>query len=180
MAERQRDGWLRIAPHRAYTVPTIGLVRATALRTMLQQNFSDLDYEDCWIDAFACSADLTRSATHFHRSGPVWHGCMASMAIPGIGPAFTLPDGSLHVDGAVVNNLPADGLRAGIIIAADVSDRVPRPSGYPTTPTGWQVLRDRLRPGRPAPYYPSLVDTLLESVLLGGDRKSTRLNSSHT
>jgi len=172
MAERQRDGWLRIAPHRAYTVPTIGLVRARALETMLRQNFGDLDYEDCWIDAFACSANLTTSSAYFHRSGPVRHGCMASMAIPGIGPAFTLFDGSLHVDGAVVNNLPADGIQAGFVIAADVSDRMPRPSGYPTTPTGWQVLRDRLRPGRPAPYYPTLVDTLLESVLLGGTRQA--------
>ena len=174
MAARQLDGWVRIAPHKAYTIPTIGLVRAQALETMLRENFGELDYEDCWIDAFACSANLTTASAHFHRSGPVWHGGMASMAIPGIGPAFTLPDGSLHVDGAVVNNLPADGIRAGVVIAADVSAHVARPSGYPTTPTGWRVLRDRLRPRRAAPYYPSLFDTLLGSMLLGGARQAGR------
>lgn len=177
MAERQRDGWLRIAPHRAYTVPTIGLVRATALDEMLRANFGDLDYEDCWIDAFACSANLTAARTHLHRQGPVRHGCMASMAIPGIGPAFAHPDGSLHVDGAVVNNLPADGLRSGVVIAADVSAHAMRSSGYPATPTGWQVLRDRLQPRRAAPYFPSLVDTILGSVLLGGAQQAKRAHS---
>jgi NTE family protein len=172
MAERQTDGWLRIAPHRAYTIPTIGLVRARALEKMVWDNFGDLDFEDGWIDAFACSANLTQAKVHFHRSGPIRYGCMASMAIPGIGPAFAHPDGSLHVDGAVVNNLPADGIRAGIVIAADVSAHAMRTSGYAVTPTGWQVLRDRLQPGRAAPYYPTLFDTILGSVLLGGAQQA--------
>lgn len=177
MAERHRDGWQRIAPHRAYTIPTIGLVRARALDEMLRANFGDLDFEDCWIDAFTCSANLTAARMHLHRQGLVRHGCMASMAIPGIGPAFAHPDGSLHVDGAVVNNLPADGLRSGVVIAADVSAHAMRSSGYPETPTGWQVLRDRLRPGRAAPYFPTLVDTILGSVLLGGAQQAERAHA---
>lgn len=172
MAERQRDGWLRIAPHRAYTLPTIGLVRARALETMLHDNFGSREYEDCWIDAFACSANLTESRAHFHRTGRIQHGCMASMAIPGIGPAFAHPDGSLHVDGAVVNNLPVEGMRVGLVIASDVSGHTMQPSGYPATPTGWQVLRDRVQLGRTAPYYPTLFDTILGSVLLGGARQA--------
>ena len=172
MVERLATGWARHHPHRAFTWPVIGAVRAQALEAFLTETFGALTYEDALIDCFACSANLTTASASVHRRGPVVQGCLASMAVPGIGPAMTMPDGSLHVDGAVVNNLPADELRSGITIAVSVSDRVPRTSGYPSTPTAWQVLRDRWRDGASAPYYPGLFETVLESMLLGGARRT--------
>jgi NTE family protein len=172
MVERLAVGWARHHPHRAFTLPIIGAVRGQALEAFLTETFGTLTYEDALIDCFACSANLTTAAASVHRRGPVVQGCLASMAVPGIGPAMTMPDGSLHVDGAVVNNLPADELRSGTTIAVSVSDRVPRTSGYAATPTAWQVLRDRWRDGASAPYYPGLFETVLESMLLGGARRT--------
>ncbi|MDQ8145497.1 MAG: cyclic nucleotide-binding and patatin-like phospholipase domain-containing protein [Gemmatimonadota bacterium] len=172
MVDRLATGWARHHPHRAFTWPVIGAVRAQALEAFLTETFGTLTYEDALIDCFACSANLTTATASVHRRGPVVQGCLASMAVPGIGPAMTMPDGSLHVDGAVVNNLPADELRSGVTIAVSVSDRVPRTSGYPSTPTAWQVLRDRWRDGDDAPYYPGLFETVLESMLLGGARRT--------
>lgn len=172
MVERLAVGWARHHPHRAFTLPIIGAVRAEALESFLTETFGDLMYEDALIDCFACSANLTTATATVHRRGRVALGCVASMAVPGIGPAVTMPDGSLHVDGAVVNNLPADELRTGTTIAVSVSDRVPRSSGYASTPTAWQVLRDRWKSGASAPYYPGLFETVLESMLLGGARRT--------
>ena len=56
-------------------------------------------------------------------------------ALPGRGPAVTMPDRTLHGDGSLVSNLPAKQLRAGVVVASDVSAAVPRSSGYPRTPT---------------------------------------------
>jgi len=175
MTEAHRAGWRRHRPHKAYTLPLIGLVRAQAMDDMLREMFGSLDYADCWIDAFACSCNLTAACMTVHRSGGVVEACMASMAIPGLGPAITMPDRSLHVDGGLVSNLPARQVRAGIVIASDVSGSVSRDSGYPSTPSAWDVLRDRWRPAETRPYYPSIYHTVVLATLVGGVREASQV-----
>ena len=178
MVVAHREGWLRHKPHKAYTLPLIGLVRASAMEGMLRPMFGHLDFADCWIDAFAVSCNLTMAGITVHRRGQVLDACMASMAIPGLGPAITMPDGSLHVDGSLVSNLPARSVRSGIVIAADVSSSVSRSSGYPKTPSAWDVLRDRMLPIETRPYYPSMYDTLLLSTLVSSIREVSRVSAS--
>jgi predicted acylesterase/phospholipase RssA len=178
MTEAHREGWRRHKPHKAWTLPLIGLVRADAMEQMLRPMFGDLDYADCWIDVFACSCNLTAPGMTVHRRGAVVDACMASMAIPGLGPAVTMPDRSLHVDGSLVSNLPAKQLRAGVVVAADVSAAVPRASGYPRTPTTWEIVRDRWVPLAARPYYPSLYHTVLLSTLVSSIREASRVAES--
>lgn len=178
MTEAHRAGWLRHKPHKAYTLPLIGLVRADAMEKMLRPMFGDLDYADCWIDTFACSCNLTSPGMTVHRRGRVIDACMASMAIPGLGPAVTMPDRTLHVDGSLVSNLPAKQLRAGVVVASDVSAAVPRSSGYPSTPTTWQIVRDRWLPLATRPYYPSLYHTIVLSTLVSSIREASRVAQS--
>lgn len=174
MMARHREDWARFHPHRAYTLPLLGMVRASAADAMMRHQFGGLEFEDCWIQGFTCSANLSTGDRTFHRRGSVADACVATMAIPGLGPPYVTADGSLHVDGAVVDNLPAAGLTAGVTIAANVSALVWRSSGYPRTPSPWQVLRDRWRSRlAPAPYFPSLVETLLSSILLAGARRAS-------
>lgn len=178
MTAAHRDGWRRHAPHRAYTLPVIGLVRAVAMESMLRPMFGHLEFADCWIDAFACSCNLTTAGMSVHRRGELVDACMASMAIPGLGPAVTMPDRSLHVDGGLVSNLPAKQVRAGVVIASDVSSTVSRDSGYPRTPTTWDVVRDWWRPVESRPYYPSLYHTVMLSTLVGSIREAARVSTT--
>ena len=178
ITESHREGWRRYKPHKAYTLPLIGLVAARAMHSMLWRMFGDLDYADCWVDAFACSVNLTNAALEVHRRGAVVDACMASMAIPGLGPAVTMPDRSLHVDGSLVSNLPAEQVRAGVVIASDVSASAPRNSGYPKTPTTWDIVRDWFGPMSTRPYSPSLYQTLLLSTLVSSIGESSRVAAS--
>ena len=175
MIEGHRRAWKRHHPHSAYTLPLIGLVRASALKALLFDLLGTTDYADGWIESFACSCNLNTPGVAVHRRGPMLDACMASMAIPGLGPAVTMPDRTLHVDGGLVSNLPARQLRADRILVSDVSSVEIRLSGYAQTPSAWQVLRDRLRPRADRPYYSSLANTLVVSTLVGSVREAQRL-----
>ncbi len=173
MVARHREDWARFHPHRAYTLPLLGMVRVSAAEAMMRHQFGSLDFEDCWLPGFTCSANLSTGARTFHRHGSVADACLATMSIPGLGPPYVMRDGSLHVDGAVVDNLPVAGLTASMTIAANVSALDWRASGYPRTPSPWRVLWDRWHLRRqPAPYFPSLVETVLSSILLAGARSA--------
>jgi predicted acylesterase/phospholipase RssA len=147
---------------------------------MLAHMFGDLDYEDCWIESFACSASLTRSALVVHRRGSVARGCLASIAIPGVAPPIVGENGDLLVDGGVINNVPAALLTrgpAGAVLACDVSPmEEPRP-GYPTTPNAWRVLRDRWT-RREVPYYPSIFETLARVAVVASTQETRRVRET--
>lgn len=174
MMARHREDWARFHPHRAYTLPLLGMVRVSAADAMMRHQFGGLEFEDCWIQGFTCSANLSTGDRTFHRRGSVADACLATMAIPALAPPYVAADGSLHVDGAVVDNLPVAGLTASVTIAASVSALVWRSSGYPRTPSPWRVLRDRwLSRQALAPYFPSLVQTVLSSILLAGNHRES-------
>lgn len=181
MVELNRHGWNGYKPHKAYTLPFISLVTHRAAAGMLRHMFGDLDFADCWLEAFAVSASLTHSAMRVHRGGRVAEGCLASVAIPGVAPPIVSADGELLVDGGVVNNLPAALLARGAqgaILASDVSPSEEARSGYPETPSTWQVMRDRFfRRGR-APAYPTLFETLSRVAVLGSTQETRRVRET--
>ena len=110
---------------------------------MLEEMFGDLDYEDCWIEAFACSASLTQSRLVVHRTGRIARATLASIAIPGVAPPIVGDDGDLLVDGGVLNNLPAAVLSRGAqgaVLASDASPVEEAHTGYGTTPSNWPWL----------------------------------------
>ncbi|CAD6191793.1 unnamed protein product [Caenorhabditis auriculariae] len=91
---------------------------------VVEDQFKKTEIEDLWISYFCVSTDLTTSKMRIHRSGLLWPLVRASMTIAGYLPPLCDPsDGHLLVDGAYVNNLPADVMRslgARVVIAVDV------------------------------------------------------------
>ena len=92
-------------------------------------------------------------------------------------PGPTFHDGDIHVDGGLLNNLPADIMRArgsGPIIAIDVNPPVefPAPPGENSVLSGHEVLFRRLLGGN-GPRLPSIFGLLSRSVGLASlnDRK---------
>jgi NTE family protein len=172
--------WARFRPHRDYTVPFASIVSHRAAERMLAHMFGDLEYEDCWIEAFACSASLTRSTLVAHRRGAVARGCLASIAIPGVAPPIVGDDGELLVDGGVINNVPAALLTrgtGGAILACDVSPMEERRPGYAATPGAWRVLRDRWT-RRDVPYYPSIFETLARVAVVASTQEARRVRDT--
>ena len=156
-----RRVWIEIRPHMRVTLPIISLVASTKARECGRMMYGEAEIEDLWIPFFCVSSDLTTARMVVHRSGPLIRAASASASLP----VFAEPvveDGRLLVDGALLNNLPADVMRslgAGTVIACEVSveddetfvsDRIPSP---------WEVLRGKAR-------FPSLGDVLMRAILL--------------
>jgi len=106
-----------------FVLPRVSLIRGRRFGTRLRAIFGDQMIEELPLGYFCVSTNLTRGAAMTHRQGPLslWVG--ASMAVPGVAPPVVW-NGDLLADGAIINNLPTDIMRAegrGPIIASDVS-----------------------------------------------------------
>lgn len=181
MVKLNRHGWQHYRPHKAYTIPFSGIVSHHAAQRMLGYMFGNLQFEDCWLETFACSASLTRSQLVVHRTGSVAEALLASIALPGVAAPIVSPLGELLVDGGIINNLPA-GLftrgAEGAILACNASPIVEQKPGYSRTPTSWRVLRDRLFGGPARPYYPSMFETLYRAGVVGSVQETRRVQET--
>jgi predicted acylesterase/phospholipase RssA len=144
-----------------------------------QELFGEARAEDCWLPYFSVSCSLTDARVVTHRTGPLWQCVRASSALPGLGPPV-IQSGSFLVDGAILNNLPADILEdegMGPVIAVNVSPKedlgTVREDNYRLS--GWRILWERLlgRPG--AREYPSALWVLQRTVLLASVDMAERM-----
>ncbi|MCC8944452.1 patatin-like phospholipase family protein [Bradyrhizobium sp. Arg62] len=62
--------------------------------------------EDCWRPFAAVATNLSTHSLELIRTGLLWHAVRASSAIPGLLPPFYTRDGSMLVDGCLVDNVP--------------------------------------------------------------------------
>lgn len=110
-------------PFSDYTIPAVALLRGRRLQAEITRAFRDSRIQELWLPFLCISSNLTTGKIHVHRRGHIADALKASVAIPGLLPPVVDPEGVL-VDGAVMNNLPADELAAlqrGPVIAVDVS-----------------------------------------------------------
>ncbi|MBB5519140.1 patatin-like phospholipase family protein [Amphiplicatus metriothermophilus] len=120
---RIRDAFVRSNPLGDHVLPVVALTRGARVDERLEKHFGDAMIEDLEIPFFCISSDLTKGEAHVHRRGLLRAALRASVALPGILPPV-VTDGALLVDGAVVNNFPADMMAAahrGITIGIDVA-----------------------------------------------------------
>ena len=155
------------------TVPIVGLITAEKIAESLVRQFGGRDMLDSWIPVFAASTNLSRSTLAIHRQGPMARALRASISLPVVMPPVPI-EGDLHVDGAVLDNLPVAAMVSdpsiGTSFAIDVS-----PVEGPTASTdyglhvsGASTLWRKVR-GRPS-LHPGIGQTLLSSLLIGSTR----------
>jgi len=122
MFENYRRSFVDGRPLSDYTFPFISLVAGRRVANLLRQEFGPRDITDLALPYFCVSANLTAGRAHAHHTGPLWLWLRASCAIPGVlPPVFHRRE--VFVDGAVMNNLPADVMReqgVGEIVAVDI------------------------------------------------------------
>jgi NTE family protein len=66
----------------------------------------DCNIEDCWKPFGAVATNLSTQTGEVIRTGSLWRAVRASAAIPGILPPFYAKDGSMLVDGCLIDNIP--------------------------------------------------------------------------
>jgi NTE family protein len=110
-------------PLRDYTLPLVALVAGRRVARLLRDAFGPRDIADLALPYYCITSNLTAGRAETHRTGPLWFWLRASSAIPGILPPV-FHRGQVYVDGAVINNLPVDVMRAqgvGEVVAVDIS-----------------------------------------------------------
>jgi NTE family protein len=132
---RMREGASKFGhrhPLRDLNFPRVSLLTDRSPRTAFGAWFEDWSIEDAPVP-FACvTANLNAGAAAVHTRGRFETWVRASTALPGVFPPV-VQDGVAHIDGGVVNNLPADIIRdlgAGCVIGVDVGS-APLPNTSP-------------------------------------------------
>jgi NTE family protein/lysophospholipid hydrolase len=169
------DEFVRMKPHRDYTLPLVGLNPGRKFERSVRAMFGEARIEDLWLDCFCVSTNLTTAEMAVHTHGPVWRALRASCALPAIG-VPTVVHGQVFVDGGIVNNLPGDVLRdrgAGVVIAVDVGSS----AGFALAdtdeamPSPWQSLWRRLRRRSGAPAAFTILDVIERSIVVTSTRR---------
>jgi predicted acylesterase/phospholipase RssA/CRP-like cAMP-binding protein len=93
------------------TLPIVSLSSARRLRQHFERIAEGVHIEDLWTQFFCVSANLSRAEVVVHDRGEGWRAVRASLSLPGILPPVW-HDGDVLVDGAALNNLPVDVMRA--------------------------------------------------------------------
>ena len=168
MTQVYRASFISENPLSDWTLPFVSLVGGRAVSRLLKEAFGRRDIEDLVRPYFCVSTNLTAGRTLVHRSGRVWKWLRASSAIPGVLPPV-FQDGQVLVDGGVMNNLPVDVMRDGLVadviavdIGADDAVLAPRKLDEFELPTIWRVMWDWLTGVR----RPSLAKLMLGSGMV--------------
>jgi lysophospholipid hydrolase len=152
------------------TIPIVSFLSGRRSVELLRSLF-EADIEDLWIPFFCLSSNLTRAEIVVHDRGRLWRAVRASCAVPGVHVPVCV-NGELLVDGGVLNNLPADVMRArfgGTVIASDVSLAVELTTDIDdlTEQSGWSLAFNRLRPAQRARRgLPHIFEILLRTATL--------------
>lgn len=168
----------------SFTFPAISIDTGRRYLAQLDQMFGDTQIEDLPINFFCVSCSLTRARVLVHRTGGLAKWIGASSSVPGIAPPL-VEAGELIADGGVLNNLPADLVRAdgaGRVLAVDVSPEVdllmsPTYFGRPTAfETLWAWLRVRFGKAEEVEgKYPSIIAVLFRASILSSIHRTESL-----
>ena len=143
LEDRIRRSFVDSDPLSDITFPMLAMSRAKKVDRLLEAAYGDIDMADLARPFFAVSTNLTSGRVEVHRRGLMRRAMRASIAIPGLLPPIVI-DGQVLVDGAVLNNLPAEVMRqmtSGPIIGIDMSQaRGVDPDLIENPPSIWRLL----------------------------------------
>ncbi len=163
------------------TFPLVSLLRGRRIGRAIRALVGDRDIEDLVLPYFCVSTNLTRAEEVVHRRGSVALAVRASLSLPGVLPPVR-DAGDLLVDGGLLNNVPADVMRAsnngGRVIAVDVSPTVDLrvPDAFAPDVSGWSLLAARLR-RRAHPRLPSILTLLNRAAVAPSVHRRTHLDT---
>ncbi|MDX8400443.1 MAG: cyclic nucleotide-binding and patatin-like phospholipase domain-containing protein, partial [Gallionellaceae bacterium] len=132
------------------TLPLTSLLSGGRVANGLRDDFGQTLIEDLWLPFFCVSSNMSRAEKKVHTAGSLLRSVRASCAAPGIFPPVVI-DGDLHVDGAILSNLPADVMKnfcQGIVISVDVCPAVDLAENidYGENLSGWKILWSKINP----------------------------------
>ncbi|MFN0315423.1 MAG: cyclic nucleotide-binding domain-containing protein [Burkholderiales bacterium] len=175
--EISRTGWLKYKPHKEYTLPMVSLIRSRVLDRWAKDVYGNTNIEDLWLSFFCVACNLTASEMVLLDRGPLWKAVRASSALPGIF-VPVMHDGSVFVDGAVVNNLPGDLMRkraCQTVIVVDVGSERGFSFGVAEFPSPWQLFWSYFLPFVKKVDVPNIAALLLRTTEVSSNQKAVEV-----
>jgi NTE family protein len=160
--------YLEWRPQKQLTIPLVSLVDNRLAGVCGERVYGATEIEDLWTPYFCITSNLTTAEMMVHRTGLLRKYVLASASIPVFAPPV-LEGNHLLVDGALLNNLPADVMRAqgvGVVIASEVSLEEDASFTAEHVPTAWDVLRGRFWRGPAMRPFPGIMEMAMRSSLL--------------
>jgi NTE family protein len=155
--------FIRSNPTSDYTLPSKGLIRGRRTLGALHSVFGGQLIEELPKEFRCVSVDLLARRAVVHRRGPIAHVVGCSLRVPGLY-APVVYDGTLHVDGGVLDNLPVTALagQEGPLIAVSIGSGQQAPSS-----------ETKLARAARVPRVPNVVDTLMRTMTIGSAMASS-------
>lgn len=132
----------------------------------------DCRIEDCWRPFAAVATNLSTHGLELIRTGSLWQAVRASSAIPGLLPPFYTREGSMLVDGCLVDNVPLapmQQLKSGPNLVVHFGEPATEmfDVDYAALPGRLELLAAMLLPFRKKllPAAPSAVNVLWRSLV---------------
>ncbi|KAA1247995.1 MFS transporter [Mycobacterium simiae] len=143
-----------------YTLPSKGLVRGRRTSVALYKTYGERLVEELPREFRCVSVDLLERRAVIHRRGPLAEVLACTISLPGLFPPKRY-DGSLHVDGGVLDNLPVSALdrRDGPVIAVHIG-------------TGREARRGPAVNNARLTRVPPISDTLMRTMTIGSSMAS--------
>jgi NTE family protein len=155
--------FIRRNPTSDYALPSKGLIRGRRTLGALHSAFDGQLIEELPKEFRCVSVDLLTRRPVVHRRGRLADVIGCSLRVPGLC-APVIYDGTLHVDGGVLDNLPVTAMagREGPLIAVSIgTSNAARSASATNEPR--------------APWIPSIVDTLMRTMTIGSAMASSEV-----
>ena len=177
ICEYMKSTFIEGAPY-SFSPSVHSLLRYDKGLARLEADFGHFNLHDTWIPFRPVSTNISSNRLAFWSDGPLLKRVIASMSLPGIVPPVQMDDGSFHVDGGILDNLPIAEARrssSGFIIAISLDHG----EGQRVLPTIADV-KHSLMPwlvsaGLANRSMPPLTDTIIYSMLCAARQKSDNI-----
>jgi predicted acylesterase/phospholipase RssA/CRP-like cAMP-binding protein len=147
--------FIRTNPMTDFTVPVKGLTRGRRIPALLRRAYGERVIEELPKEFRCVSVDLLGRRAVVHRRGLLADAVGCSLRLPGIFPPYVY-DGTLHVDGGVLDNLPVSAL------SGDEGPRIAVAVGF----GGDASPASPIQTDGP-PRVPGIAETLMRTMMMG-------------
>jgi NTE family protein/lysophospholipid hydrolase len=156
-----------------FTLPIISLLSGKKMSRGLYDMFGEIQIDDLWHHFYTISCNISRATVVTHDSGSLLTAVLNSNSPPGLFPP-QIWNGDLHVDGALLNNVPVDVMRkyneGGTVIGVDVNEREELLNNTDISRgiSGWDILFNKLNPFSEKMHLPNMIGILNRASIIGG------------
>lgn len=169
--DRLQSMSVRTMSWRELTYPLVSLFSGHSATQIAQQELN-YEIENLAKPFFSISCNITSKKEVIHRTGNLAEVIRASCSLPGIVPPAVYHN-ELHVDGAVINNLPVNVMNnfledSGRVIAVSLSNNENNSRDYTFPPviSLWESLKVKFN-WKKDYCVPSFFNTFIQSLMMG-------------